>query len=182
MKWNLLLPVLLLPGLIACGKEDDDDDDDDDCEDSGDCEDGTTGFGTTTGGGGGGGGGGPTATVTWGGSSVDVSISGGGGAWWFGMAETSGCSDCWTGEDCIYGYEGSTGVFAWCHDGGDTGTTLTYGGDATNLAAGTTAFDRSFEGDVTYYLESDPNYGGDGSCWVWGDDVSYYSGLGCTAL
>ena len=57
------------------------------------------------------------------------------------------------------------------------------GGDATNLAAGTTVFgDATFDGTVSYYLESDPEFGGDGSCYVWGADVTYYDGLGCSAL
>jgi hypothetical protein len=183
MKWNLLLPVLLLSGLIACGDKDDDDEDDDDCEDSGECEDEDEDDGSTTGGTTTGGGGGPTVSVTWGGSSVDVDIAGGPGAYWFGLAETSGCDDCWTGEDCIYGYQYSGGSLEYCHDAGDTGTSLTYGGDATNLSAGTTVFpDSSRDGAVTYYLESDPEYGGDGNCFVFGADTSYYDGLGCTNL
>lgn len=125
----------------------------------------------------------PTATVTWGGASVDVAISGGPGAYWFGMAETGGCDDCWTGEDCVYGYETGSGTLSYCHDGGDTGTSLTYGGDAAGLAAGTTVFtDASFDGNVTYMIESDTAFGGDGSCYIWGNDTSYYDGLGCSNL
>lgn len=184
MKWNLLLPVLLLPGLIACGKDDEDEDDeDDDCPDTADCDDGTTTGGTTTTGGGGGT---PSASVTWGGSSVDVAVSGGGGAWWFGLVETgSGCGagECWTGEDCVYGYDAGGTVFNYCHDAGDSGTSLSYGGDPSALAAGTTVFPSAeYDGLTTYYLESDPEFGGDGQCYVWGDDPGYYSGLGCTEL
>ena len=77
----------------------------------------------------------------------------------------------------------SVGVTPYCHDGGDTGASLSYGGNANDLAAGTTLFpDDSFDGRVTYYLESDPDYGGDGRCFVWGNDTSYYSGLGCVEL
>lgn len=182
MNWNLLLPVLLLPGLIACGEKDEDDDDDDDCSDSGDCDDdgstwtgttSSTGTGTT----------GPSASVVWGSASVEIAVSGGPGAYWFGMAETIGCEDCWTGEDCIYGYEYSGGSLNYCHDAGDNGTTLTYGGDAASLAAGTTLFPNGdYEYAITYFLESDVEFGGDGSCYVWGADTTYYDGLGCTNL
>jgi hypothetical protein len=181
-----LLPALALASSVACfDDKDDDDDDDDDDEDSGyDWTTttgyyGTTGTGTTTGTTGTSM---PTASVDWGSSAVVVDVSGGAGGWWFGMAEVAGCDDCWTGEDCVFGYEYSGGVLAWCHDAGDTGTTLTYGGDPIGLNRGTTAFSRSADGDVAYFLESDMEYGGDGSCWVWGADPTYYDGLGCTAL
>lgn len=128
----------------------------------------------------------PAASVTWGAASVDIAVSGGGGAWWFGLAEVGAdCGeDCWTGEDCVYGFETGDGeVLAYCHDAGDAGTSLAYGGDPRALAAGTTVFqDASADGSVTYMLESDPEYGGDGSCWVWGADVSYYDGLLCGSL
>ena len=177
-----LLPVLALSTATGCFDDKDDDDEDEDEDDDSGSDWGTTtwtGTGTGTGGADT-----PSVSVNWGSGSVDVAISGGPGAYWFGMAETAGCSDCWTGEDCIYGYTlGDGSVLAWCHDGGDTGTSLTYGGDATNLAAGTTVFGGAeFDGTVSYYLESDPEFGGDGSCYVWGADVTYYDGLGCSAL
>jgi hypothetical protein len=126
----------------------------------------------------------PTASVTWGAAGIELAVSGGGGGWWFGMAETAECEDCWTGEDCVYGYEAGDGaIFAYCHDAGDAGTSLAYGGDPVALAAGSTVFvDASFDGKVTYMLESDPEFGGDGSCWVWGQDASYFDGLLCGAL
>ena len=146
---------------------------DDSAADSG----GTTGETTTTGGDP------PTATVQWTETAVDIAVSGGPGAYWFGMAETLDCTDCWTGEDCVYGYDASGTTLAYCHDAGDAGTTLTYGGDAAALGAGETVFtDNSYDGKVTYYLESDVDFGGDGACYVWGADAAYYDGLGCTAL
>jgi hypothetical protein len=169
-----IVAALAMTGLVACNGDKD--------TDSG-AATGTTGTTTGTTGTGTTGPGNPTASVTWGAASVDVTISGGPGAYWFGMAETVGCDDCWTGEDCVYGYDASGTTLAYCHDGTDTGTSLTYGGNANALDAGTTVFaDAAFDGSVTYYLESDPDFGGDGSCYVWGADNSYYDGLGCTAL
>ena len=171
MNKMTIVAALAMTGLVACTG-------DKDTSDSAGTTGGTT-TGTTTGTTGTTA---PTASVTWGAASVDLVVSGGPGAYWFGMAEAG--EDGWTGEDCVYGYELDDGsVLAWCHDGTDTGTSLTYGGDAVALVAGTTVFtDASFDGSVTYYLESDPEYGGDGSCYVWGADATYYDGLGCSAL
>jgi hypothetical protein len=183
----LLIPVATLS--VACfDDKDDEDDDEDEDEDSGpDIRTTTTGYygttGTTTGSTGTST---PTVTVTWGGSALSLLTAGGAGGWWFGIAQTANCDSvlCWTGEDCVYGFELSDGsALSYCHDGGDSGTSLTYGGNVNDLEAGTTVFSsRDFEDDVTYYLESDPDFGGDGSCYVWGDDISYYNGLGCNAL
>lgn len=125
----------------------------------------------------------PAVAVEWGSTSVELSIAGGPGAWKFGMAETDGCDVCWTGEDCWWGYETSGGLLTYCHDSSDTGTTLIYGGDAYSLSSGATVFNSAYQGArVTYLLESDLYAGGDGLCWVWGDDTSYYDGFGCTSL
>jgi hypothetical protein len=171
-----IVAALAMTGLVACDNKGDT------ADSAGTTTGGTTTGGTTTGGTTTGSSA-PTASVTWGGSSVDLTVSGGPGAYWFGMAETTGCDDCWTGEDCVYGYDAGGTTLAYCHDGGDTGTSLAYGGDAGALAAGTTVFvDASFDGAVTYFLDSDSDFGGDGSCYVWGADTSYYDGLGCTSL
>ena len=125
----------------------------------------------------------PSASLTWGATALQLTISGGPGAYWFGMAETVGCEDCWTGEDCVYGYDAAGTTLAYCHDGTDTGTTLAYGGDPGARTAGSTVFpDGSYDGAATCYRESDPDFGGDGSCYTWGADTSYYDGLGCRAL
>ena len=124
-----------------------------------------------------------SAAVVWGETNVSLSASGGPGAYWFGMAETLDCDDCWTGEDCVFGYDASGTTLSYCHDAGDAGTTLTYGGDPAALGAGETVFkDSSHDGNVTYYLESDTDFGGDGTCYIWGADTSYYDGLGCSSL
>jgi hypothetical protein len=121
----------------------------------------------------------PTASVEWGASGLTLEIGAGGGEYWFGLAQTTG-EDPWTGEDCVYGYESSDGsTLSYCHYAGDSGTFLTYGGDRYALATGTTAFeDASLDGQITYVLASEWS----GRCYVWGDDTSYYDGLGCDAL
>jgi hypothetical protein len=122
----------------------------------------------------------PTFAVTWGGSSVDLAITDGDGSYFFGMAETgSTCSanpdDCWTGEDCVFGFSD----YAYCHPAAATGVSLTYGGafDAVNEGSDTVFPDNSFDGSVTYYIEYT-----DGSCGVFGQDVSYYASQNCTQL
>ena len=153
------------------------------------CSDKSGDTGDTSGGGGDGtdgGGGDPSASVSWGGSSVTLNVTDGPGAYWFGMAETGASDDPWTGEDCLYGYTLGDGTnLSYCHDAGDGGdTTLSYGGDAMNLQAGTTVFtSSSYDGSVAYYLESDPDFGGTGECWAWGNGAgSYYSELGCGSI
>ena len=115
------------------------------------------------------------ASVAWGSSSVDLTQTNG-AAGYFGLAET-GCGDpsnCWYGEDCIYG--DLTGNYFYCHPTNANGVSLAYGGayDAISEGADTVFTDSSFDGTVTYYVEQ-----GD-ACYVWGHDTSYYSGLGCT--
>ena len=179
MTFRKLLPIVLVPCVVACFEKDDDDDDDDD--DSGRWATTTTatatGTGTATGS--------PTTpafATDWGETAFTIIIAGGPGAYWFGWAQDD-VIDPWTGEDCIYGYTtGSGDTLAYCHDAGDTGTTLTYGGDPAALAAGTTVWSAPFQDQATYYVESDTEFGGDGACWVWGADVTYYDGLGCTVL
>lgn len=171
MSWRSLLPLLALPILVACPSDKDEDEDDDDSDDSGDADDGWGGEGGGgEGGGTGGGGGSPEVSVSWGGSSVDIEVSS--GTWYFGMAETACGSDCWTGEDCLYGYTLDSGdvLGPYCHDIG-SGDSLSYGGDPTNLQPGSTVFSSSFEGSVTYVL-LDPSTE---ACFTWGDDTSYYS-------
>ena len=55
---------------------------------------------------------------------------------------------------------------------------LSYGGDSTNLAAGTTVFGSSdFDGYVAYYLEDQNTL----DCWTFGDGASWWSGVGCAS-
>ncbi|MFT5686870.1 MAG: hypothetical protein ACI8RZ_007827 [Myxococcota bacterium] len=115
------------------------------------------------------------ASVSWGASSVDLTLTGG-VAGYFGMAETD-CADpdeCWYGEDCIYG--DLTETYFYCHPTNANGVSLLYGGAYNTLYEGTeTVFGgSSFDGSVTYYIEQG------GTCYTWGHDTSYYSGLGCT--
>jgi hypothetical protein len=122
-------------------------------------------------------------SVTWGGSSVDLSIANGdaAGDYWFGLAETEGSSDPWTGEDCYEGYTlGDGSVLSYCHPSSSTGASLAYGGGTSDLSEGSeTVFGSAdFDGSVTYFLE-DAN---SGACWVWGATPSYYDGLGCDVI
>ena len=83
----------------------------------------------------------------------------------------------WTDVDLTFDIYGDlTGNYFYCHPTNDNGVSLAYGGayDAINEGADTVFTDSSFDGTVTYYVEQ-----GD-ACYVWGNDVSYYAGLGCT--
>lgn len=126
----------------------------------------------------------PNVSVSWTSDGLELDIVGGPGDYYFGLAETAeGVTDPWTGEDCYQGYTDDAGdVYVYCHYVGSSGTTLAYGGDAWALGHGTTAFDQSHDGAVTYYLESSTDLGGTGECWVWGGDTSYYAALGCEEL
>ena len=125
----------------------------------------------------------PTVGVQLSGTGLALTVSGGPGGYWFGVAETGGTTNGWTGEDCVYGFttEDQT-AYSFCHDAGNTGTQLDKVGSFVEMAPGKTIFDNTFEGKLTYYLESDINYGGDGSCYVWGHDPEYYAAQGCTTL
>ena len=162
--------------------EDDDDDDDDDDDstttpsDTGPPDTGPTTTTTTTS---------PDAcepttpfkaSCVWTETAFVISIEGGPGPYMLGLAETGTQTEPWTGEDCVWGYTTTEGtLLSWCHDAGDVGTSLTYSGDPYALASGTTVFTSEYANWVTYYLESTTT----GGCWVWGDDIGYYSGLGC---
>jgi hypothetical protein len=91
-----------------------------------------------------------------------------------------GDGDCYTLEDCVYGMKGDTA----CHD-------VTSGGSANDFPQAESYFDvlygyatgfdleamyeNGWEQYITYILISDDF----DPCWVWGDDPSYYDGLGC---
>ncbi|MFT5680146.1 MAG: hypothetical protein ACI8RZ_001051 [Myxococcota bacterium] len=115
------------------------------------------------------------ASVAWNAGSVDLTQTNG-VAGYFGMAETTCAGECWFGEDCIYG--DLTKTYFYCHPTNADGVSLLYGGAFASLSEGTdTVFGgSSFDGSVTYYAEQGS------SCYVWGHDTSYYSGLGCTEL
>ncbi len=125
----------------------------------------------------------PDFDVTWGASSVDVAGSDCTGCTEFGLAETGTSDDPWTGEDCLYGYEGVDAT-PYCHPFDGASLSLAYGGDYSALAEGsetvfpgtTNSDGEEFSGRVTYYV------GAGADCYIWGQDVSYYSGLGCTEL
>jgi|GEM_PF-6892266 len=126
----------------------------------------------------------PDVSVSWGDDAVALQVSDV-GDWTLGMAETGGsCGSgvsCWTGEDCHLGFTASDGstLGPYCHAISGGALSLTYGGDMTDLAEGTTVFRAAFSSTVTYVLQpADPSL----PCLVFGDDPSYYSSLGCVAL
>ncbi len=93
--------------------------------------------------------------------------------WVFGMAET-GVDDGWMGEDCLNG-DGDTQV---CHPIGDgVDRVLTQVCSSAEVIAGSTTFlDAGREPFLTYYLSDAED------CFVWGHDITYYAGLGCTEM
>ena len=172
-----MLPALTMSMSVACFDDKDDDDDDSGDDDSAASTSwGTTGSstaptstetGTDR----------PSVTVNWGSGAIEIDVSPR-DDYWFGVIE-SGFEGAWTGEDCVYGYETADGtLLSYCHEVRDGEARLTYGGDPFELSAGTTVFpDASYEGQLTYFLESSG-----GLCFVWGADTSYYEGLGCSEL
>jgi hypothetical protein len=126
----------------------------------------------------------PSVTVSWGAESVSLDVSDGGN-WQLGMAETGGSCGagvpCWTGEDCHLGYVSADGTAygPYCHAISDGLLELSYGGNLTDLEAGTTVFQEAFLGTVTYVVEPSD---GDLPCLVFGDDPSYYNELDCLVL
>ena len=111
-----------------------------------------------------------SVSVNWGSGSVDVAVNGGPGAYWFGMAETADCVDCWTGEDCIYVHTRRRVLARLVSRRGRQWDLA----DVRRRRRGTGGRDhglaRERRRSVTYYLESDAEFGGDGSCYVWGND------------
>ena len=117
-----------------------------------------------------------TARVNWGSSSVildiDASDVGEARLYW-GIVETI-YSDSWAGEDCLYGdYLSDDSRAYYCHPVQSTGKTLYYGGNPANLMEGSeTVFQQNSGENMTYILDN--RYADNGSCWVWGHDISYY--------
>ena len=124
-----------------------------------------------------------SVSVTWGEAGVTVSISGGsGGSYEFGMAETGAGAGGWYGETCIpgdeprgyddYGYD-------VCHQLAGSGGFLTsiYPSIA-DVGVNQTLFDEIHEVDLTYFIGEE----GTGACWVFGEDVGYYSDFDCEEL
>jgi hypothetical protein len=100
-----------------------------------------------------------------------------------GLVDTS--DGGWTGEDCVWGYETPDGdTITTCHalEEGTCKIALQYNGDPLNLQPGQTTFNKSFEGQLTYYVSLPVDLGGDGQCFVGGADPSYYDGLYCVQL
>lgn len=130
---------------------------------------GTTGDGGTT----------TSMDCAWGGGGLTVDIFGGDSAgYWLGLAETACGGDCWTGEDCVYGYTtGSGTVYSFCHPMSSTGVYLSTVTSIGAIVEGSSTI-HSEALNNTYFMEEVST----GACWVWGHDTSYYGGLGCSDI
>ena len=116
-------------------------------------------------------------TENWGSSALEITVENGTGPYDFGLAEdASFSSDPWTGEDCMDGYELSSGdVLLYCHTGTKTGITIPYGDSLASLDEGATLFNREEDRFITFVAIDKAE-----NCWVWGADPSYFDKLGCT--
>lgn len=128
-----------------------------------------------------------TVSVSWGEVAFELTVSDG-ADWRLGMAETGGsCGGdvaCWTGEDCYAGFDtgdGST-LGPYCHEVAGGEASLVYGGDLTDLQAGTTVFRPDFADTVTFLLIPGDDTRSTEPCLVFGDAPAYYADLGCTVL
>ena len=117
-----------------------------------------------------------TLDCAWGGGGIDVILTNGDSAGYnFGLAETNGNAQAWTGEDCYLGYLANDGtLYDFCHPLAASGGFLTSVGSFDDIVEGSTTIHTAAI-ENTYYLEEVSS----GSCWTWGDDTSYYGGLGC---
>lgn len=176
MKYVTLLALF---GLVACGDGKDSDSGmaEDTSEDTADTSD-TSDTGTPA----------TTVAATLMADGVELVIENGdAGGYDFGIVQ-SGTADDWTGEDCYMGYDLGTGATSQnCHSASATGGywycldedadgDCDYDGFESPNEAQTLFYD-GLEGGVTFYLADST-----GACWVWGDDVAYYSALGCEEI
>lgn len=160
-----LLPVPLL--LSACGVEKHDGDDE---------------GGTSDGGSGEGDGGWTDETVMdcrWGGGGLEVIlVYGAEGGYDFGMAETGAVADPWTGEDCYRGYTSGDGVsVGFCHFLSPSGGFLQTVKAVEDVVDGATTLHSEWIENTYLLAEADS-----GRCWVFGHDIGYFEGLGCTDI
>lgn len=110
---------------------------------------------------------------------VELTVEGGPGGYWFGLTESA--EGGWTGEDCVHGFTTADAeqIF-YCHEAPDRGKrTFVRVPSLREMNGATTLFDAANEGMLTYYLYSDPLFGGSGECWVQGADPAYYAAEGC---
>ena len=121
----------------------------------------------------------PVWTVSLKPDGVEINIEGGPGGYWFGVTETT--PGGWTGEDCVNGFTTADSEQSfYCHEAGDGGKrSFVRVAGLREMNGATTLFDVANEGTLTYYLYSDPVFGGSGECWVQGADTAYYQAEGC---
>lgn len=116
------------------------------------------------------------ASCSWDDQGFTLSTPGGAtGGYHLGMAQTGACVDCWTGEDCLHGDRGldhSTVVF--CHPLPASGGRLDTVQTVDAVVEGSTTYLRAGQ-QLTYFLTEISS----GDCWIWGHDLSWFTGLGC---
>jgi hypothetical protein len=112
------------------------------------------------------------------GDTVDIEVTEACGEteWQFGMAETGAPNASgWTGEDCYLGYASYT----YCHTIGNAATLNEVADCSVSsiVESSSTLLDASKDPFLTYYLSDSA-----GTCYVWGEDTTYYASQGCTEL
>ena len=112
-----------------------------------------------------------TLSVTAGG--IALSIDPTEAAYDFGVIEACDTpGSCWVAEGCVEPFAG----YAFCHDAGTSGLTLTkVDGPDEVVSSSTTLFDDTFSGTLGYMLD-------DGTeCFAWGEGQQYFvDAVGCT--
>lgn len=125
----------------------------------------------------------PEVQTVFGPSGVDVNIRGGAGGWLLGVARTADLTDPYAFlADCHTGAQVAGSWQSACQPLERATTHLSYGGDPMALAPGSSLLRADDAGSVTWLLESDPDQGGDGRCYVWGHDPTAFSTLRCLEL
>lgn len=117
-------------------------------------------------------------------NGVTITIENGSGEYVLGMAETDPASpDPWTGEDCLNGHV-DAGLL-YCHRLSSTGGVREHG-FLTDLADDAEDDDDGYLSMYTLFFEdlqvTYALWNEDMDCFTWGQDSTYYTGVGCTDL
>ena len=125
-----------------------------------------------------------SVTLTWSAGGLEVVIEGSASSWELGMAETGAGADGWFGESCVPGEEPwgyNDYGYDFCHPLGASGGSIeSVYPDLASVGDEATLFNAAIgdSGDLTYILLDVSG----SSCWVWGNEASYYADFGCDPL